>query len=285
MFNAYYVQILSLVGINIIMGLSLNLISGLAGQFSLGHAGFMAVGAYASAVLTTVLRAPLLSLLSFLPVPIAEPVLFLSALAFGGILAAVAGLLVGIPTLRLKGDYLAVMTLGFGEIIRVIILNTESIGGARGLGDIPEYAGPGWIFFFAALTYLVIHRMVRSMKGKALLAIRDDEIAAESIGIPTARYKILAFTIGAFFAGVGGGLFAHLFTYLHTNSFSFLRSVEFVAIIVLGGMGSLLGTVVAAALLTVLPELLRDAQDWRMIIYAALLICMMLFREYARKKS
>lgn len=282
--NAYHLQILSLVGINIIMASSLGLISGIAGQFSLGHAGFMAVGAYGAALLTSVFRVSLLGHLAFLPPQAAELLLFLTSLLFGGCLSAIAGLVVGIPTLRLKGDYLAVMTLGFGEIIRVIILNTETIGGARGLSDIPEYAGPGWIFFFAGLTLFAIYRIKRSMKGKALLAIRDDEIAAASIGIPTSRYKIMAFTIGSFFAGLGGGLFAHLFTYLHTNSFSFARSIEFVAIIVLGGMSSLVGIVVASVLLTLLPEFLRQAQDWRMIIYALLLIVMMIARE-SRKKA
>jgi branched-chain amino acid transport system permease protein len=168
--------------------------------------------------------------------------------------------------------------LGFGEIVRVIVLNLEFVGGARGFSGIPEYSNIYWIYFFVLLTLIVIGRLTRSTKGKALLAIREDEIAAESIGIPTSRYKIIAFTLGAFFAGLGGGLFAHLLTYLHTNTFGFLKSIEFVVMVVLGGMGSLVGSILAATILTVLPELLRAASEWRMVIYSLLLIILMLWR-------
>lgn len=276
--NPYITQIACLIGINLIMALSLNLISGQTGQFSLGHAGFMAIGAYGSAAVTVLAHPFLAKLFAFLPPNIAEIPIFLLALLAGGLLSAFAGFLVGFPTLRLRGDYLAIATLGFAEIIRVIILNLDELGGARGMGDIPEDANFFWIYLFALITLFSISNLISSPKGKALLAIREDEIAAESVGIPIARYKIRAFTIGAFFAGIGGGLFAHLMTYLNPSSFSFLKSVEYVVMIVLGGMGSLTGTILAAALLTILPELLRAASEWRMVIYALLLILMMIWR-------
>jgi len=276
--NPYVLQIVCLIGINMIMALSLNLISGQTGQFSLGHAGFMAIGAYTSAAVTVLGHPALSKILFFLPASVQEIFIFLLALLCGGLLAAVGGILVGFPTLRLRGDYLAIATLGFGEIVRVIILNLDVVGGARGFGDIPQDANFFWIFLFVLITLFTISNLISSPKGKALLAIREDEIAAESVGIHLPRYKIIAFTLGAFFAGVGGGLFAHLMTYLHPNSFTFLKSVEYVVIIVLGGMGSLTGTLLAATLLTILPELLRAANEWRMVIYSLLLILMMILR-------
>lgn len=276
--NPYVTQIVCVIGINVIMAVSLNLINGHTGQFSLGHAGFMAIGAYVSAALTVYGRGMVLSALPGIPPPILENAFFIVALLAGGLAAALAGLLVGIPALRLRGDYLAIATLGFGEIIRVIVLNLDVVGGARGFGGIPEYAGFFWITLFAVLTVVVIGRIVHSLKGRAFLTIREDEVAAESIGIATARYKTIAFCLGAFFAGLGGGLFAHLMTYLHTNSFTFLKSIEFVVMVVLGGMGSITGAILAAAVLTVLPEALRSASEWRMIVYALLLIVMMILR-------
>ena len=277
--SPYYLQILNMIGINIIMAVSLNLISGHTGQFSLGHAGFMAIGAYTAADFTFYRHDQILPLLtSFLPIPLAENLFFLLALLLGGLYSAVAGFLVGGPTLRLKGDYLAIATLGFGEIIRVIILNLDRVGGARGFTGIHEYSNFFWIYLFVLITLSITTHLVYSIKGKALLAIREDEVAAESIGIHTTRYKIIAFTIGAFFAGIGGGLFAHLMAYLHTNSFTFLKSIDFVMMVVLGGMGSITGSVLAAILLTILPEALRMTENLRMIIYALSLILMMRLR-------
>jgi branched-chain amino acid transport system permease protein len=267
-----------MIGINIIMAVSLNLINGQTGQFSLGHAGFMMIGAYVSAAMTVYGHGYVLAHWAFLSPAVAEQALFLVALMTGGLASALAGLLVGIPTLRLRGDYLAIATLGFGEIIRVVVLNLDAVGGARGFGDIPEDANFFWIYAFAILTVVVIARLVSSIKGKAFLAIREDEIAAESVGIPTARYKIIAFCLGSFFAGIGGGLFAHLLTYLHTNSFTFLKSIEFIVMVVLGGLGSITGAILSAIVLTVLPELLRAASEWRMVIYSLLLILMMILR-------
>lgn len=278
--NAYTLQIINLIGINAIMAVSLNLITGHTGQFSLGHAGFMAVGAYASAAFTYFFH-PHLQAIHFLelfPSGIVEPVFFLLALIFGGLVAAFFGLLVGIPTLRLRGDYLAMATLGLGEIIRVIILNLDFLGGARGFTDIAEYSNFFWIYASLAVLILFVRNLIGSLKGKAFLAIREDEIAAQSIGIHVTQYKVIAFAIGSFWAGIGGGLFAHLNTYLHTNSFTFLKSIEFIAMVVLGGMGSIAGSVVSACLLTFLPEVLRVASDWRTVLYAVLLILMMILR-------
>ena len=263
--NAYYVQIIVLIGINVILATSLNLINGVTGQFSLGHAGFLAIGAYASAA--TTLRLGIDST-ALLPV----------SLLVGAAAAALAGLAVGIPTLRLRGDYLAIATLGFGEIIRVVILNTDAVGGARGLGGIPVLAGFGSVYAGAVLCVVALWRVMYSQRGAAFFAIREDEVAAAAMGIDTTRYKILAFVIGAFWAGLAGGLLAHFIGYLHTNSFTFLRSVEIVVMVVLGGLGSLTGCVLAAAILTVLPELLRFGAEYRMVLYALLLIAIMLTR-------
>src|SRR5262245_14966073 len=241
--NPYYLQIAVYIGINVILAVSLNLINGVTGQFSLGHAGFLAIGAYVSAAVTLYVW------------PMGASVFeLLTALLAGGAAAALAGLLVGIPTLRLRGDYLAIATLGFGEIIRVVILNTEAVGGARGLFGIPTLAGFGDVYACAVLCVVSIWRMVYSQRGTAFFAIREDEVAAASMGVDTTRYKIIAFVVGAFWAGIAGGLLAHFIGYLHTNSFGFLRSVEIVVMVVLGGLGSITGAVLAATILTVLPE-------------------------------
>lgn len=262
--NQYFLQILVYIGINIILAVSLNLINGITGQFSLGHAGFMAVGAYTSAACTT------------FGWPTAPPLLALSgALAVGGCAAAATGLLVGMPTLRLRGDYLAIVTLGFGEIIRIIILNTDAVGGARGFSP-PPLAGFCSTYICVILCVTVIWRLVHSIKGRAFSAVREDEIAAAAMGVDTTRYKISAFTLGAFWAGVAGTLFAHFIGYIHTNSFQFLKSIEIVVMVVLGGMGSISGAILAAVALTILPEALRGFAEYRMVVYSALLIVMML---------
>jgi branched-chain amino acid transport system permease protein len=195
-----------------------------------------------------------------------------------GCLAALAGFIVGIPALRLRGDYLAIVTLGFGEIIRVILLNLDFVGGSRGFGDITPYSNFFWVFLILTGCVVTVSHLVRSTRGRAFLAIRDDEIAAEAIGIDTTRFKVIAFVIGAFFAGLAGALFAHFITYLHTNSFTFMRSIEVVVMVVLGGMGSITGSVVAAAVLTILPEALRPVKEFRMVLYSILLIVLMLTR-------
>jgi len=266
-FNRYYLGVVIDVGIAIILATSLNLINGHTGQFSLGHAGFMAVGGYLSAWIS----------LKIGVTPHAAWFFPLSLLA-GGLLAAFVGLLVGVPSLRLRGDYLAIVTLGFGEIIRVIAQNTDAIGAASGLKGIPKYASLGWTFGLAAVTIYVITSLVNSTYGRGFIAVHDDEIAAESNGVDTTRTKVIAFVTGAFFAGIAGGLYAHHKQFISPTGFDWLKSIDIVVMVILGGMGRTAGVVAAAILLTLLPELLRDFAEYRMIIYALLIILLMLLR-------
>jgi len=280
--NPYYLQILIYIGINIILAVSLNLINGQTGQFSIGHAGFMAIGAYASASVTyyggPVISDFLINHFHFSEF-LSKSFVFILALALSGFLAAIAGFLIGLPVLRLRGDYLAIATLGFGEIIRVVILNMDVVGGARGFTDIPGHTNFFWLGLCTFMTIFVIRNIVCSTKGLAFLAIREDEVAAESIGIHITKYKVGAFVIGAFFAGVAGCLFAHQVGYLHTNSFTFMKSIEVVVMVVLGGMGNIWGCVLAAIALTILPEVLRFFSDFRMVLYSLILILLMLGRS------
>ena len=273
----YVLNILMMIGINIVLAVSLNLVNGHTGQFSLGHAGFMAVGAYASTAVTLFWSAPLLGVLGG-PGTAANSLLFLVALLVGGIAAAIFGFLVGVPSLRLRGDYLAIVTLGFGEIIRVIIQNTDALGGPRGIGGIPSLTNFFWTFAIASLTVYVVGSLVNSTYGRGFLAVRDDEVAAEAMGINTTKYKVLAFVLGSFFAGISGGLYAHFISYITPEGFNFLKSVDVVVMVILGGMGSTFGVVISAILLTVLNEYLRRFEEYRMIIFALLLIGMMILR-------
>jgi len=276
--DPYFLDIIIKIGINIILAVSLNLINGYTGQFSLGHAGFMAVGAYTSAAITIFLGPRLISSLAPIGSTGATAGLFLTALLSGGLAAAAAGLLVGVPSLRLKGDYLAIVTLGFGEIIRVIFRNIKPLGGALGLTGIPAYTNFFWTFAFAALTTYAVACLVNSTYGRAFLAVHDDEIAAEAVGINTTKYKIIAFVVGAFFAGVAGGLYGHFKLSIDPRGFDFLASIEIVVMVILGGMGNTVGVIMAAVLLTVLPEFLRPVKEYRMILYSLLLIVLMLTR-------
>jgi branched-chain amino acid transport system permease protein len=285
--NPYYMTILSRIGVAALAAASLQLVNGFTGQFSIGHAGFMAVGAYVSAALSVYAGAGWLEALAgALPLPLARALYYPLPLVAGGLGAALAGLVVGIPALRLRGDYLAIATLGFGEIIRIAILNVDAVGGARGFSlaspDHPaldlRYEGFGSTYGVALLSILVIARLVYATGGLAFRAVREDETAAESVGIATTRVKVEAFVVSSFFAGVAGALFAHSEGYVHTNSFSFLRSFEIVVFVVLGGLGSITGAVLAAAVLTAAPEVLRGLGEWRMILYSVLLIAMMLVR-------
>ncbi|MBI4364666.1 MAG: branched-chain amino acid ABC transporter permease [Candidatus Latescibacteria bacterium] len=274
--NPYIYRILVLCSINVMLAVSLNLVNGITGQFSIGHAGFMAVGAYTSAAFT-VYAVPLLFGSSGASDGWAAPAAFLIAIAVGGLVSAVAGLIVGLPSMRLRGDYLAIVTLGFGEIIRVAILNIDAVGGARGFAGVPQRTNAAWALGGVWVTFVVIRNLMRSYHGRALLAIREDEIAAEALGVPTTRYKVTAFVIGAFFAGAAGALFSH-YTYLHTNSFTFMKSIEVIIMVVLGGMGSLTGSILGGTLLTALPELLRFASAERLIVYSLLLVVLMIAR-------
>lgn len=280
-----FIQIMALfLMVNAIMAMSLNLVNGITGQFSLGHAGFMAIGAYVAGFLS----------LNWSPFP--ESLAFLNFVLFsilGGGLAAVFGFLVGQPSLRLKGDYLAIVTLGFGEIIRVALLNMDFLGGARGLSGIPSLPeGLGLTRFMSqflfgglwcVICFFVLWRIIHSSHGRAMTSVREDEIAAEAMGVNTTAMKVRAFVIAAFFAGVAGAMSAHYVRYINPGSFGFLKSVDAVIMVVLGGMGSMTGAIVAAVFITVLPELLRELQQWtgvdlRMVIYALSLILVMILR-------
>jgi branched-chain amino acid transport system permease protein len=278
--NPYLFQIVVLCGINVILAVSLNLVNGFTGQFSIGHAGFMAVGAYGSAMFSLHVGQNWADALAaaHLPGAIATGLPLLAALLLGGLLAAAAGWLVGLPSLRLRGDYLAIVTLGFGEIIRVIITNVNAVGAARGLPGIPGWVDFFWVGLGVVAVIVVAVNLAHSTHGRALFAIRDDEVAAEALGVDTTRYKVLAFVYGAFFAGVAGGLFAHYLSYLNPNSFTFLKSIEVIAMVVLGGLGSITGSVLAAILLTLLPEVLRPVKDYRMVLYSLMLIVLMITR-------
>lgn len=259
--SPFYETNLILGGIGIIMAVSLNLITGFAGQFTLGHAGFMAIGAYTSAVLTVKMGAP-----------------FIAALIAGGLLAAVMGFLIGLPTLRLKGDYLAIATLGMGEVIRVVLLNNRSVGGAAGFFGIPRYTNWAWTFCCVVVTVLFIRNLLWSSYGRACISVREDEVAAEIMGIDITRYKVLAFVIGAFFAGIGGALYSHYFYFIQPQGFGFMKSIEYLVMVVLGGMGSITGSILAALFLTVVNVILQQYSAIRMILYALLLIIIMIFR-------
>jgi branched-chain amino acid transport system permease protein len=289
----YYAEIINLTGISIILAVSLNLITGFTGQFSIGHAGFMAVGAYSSVFMTVYLSQGIEdSLTSLVGATLAQAIVFLGVIVFGALVAALAGAAVGIPSLRLRGDYLAIVTLGFAEIIRIIILNIDAVGGATGFRGrvppmdgrliIPGYANFIWIGAFAIITIVVVYNIVHSDVGRALISIREDELAAEAMGVNTTRYKVLSFVISSAFAGVAGALFGHFRQFLHTNDFQFIRSIEIIIMIVLGGMGSITGSVLGAIVITILPELLRqlpgDLYSYRLVIYSALLIVIMLTR-------
>jgi len=276
--SPYILQVICLAGINIILAVSLNLINGFTGQFSIGHAGFMAIGAYASAFLTVTYGERIRAGLGFLPPFARDGALLLAGLAVGGLLAAIAGFFVGVPSLRLRGDYLAIVTLGFGEIIRVWILNIDAVGGARGFSGIPKLANFFWIYLFAAISIAIVSRTVRSSFGRTLIAIREDEIAAEAMGVDTTRSKVISFVLSSAMAGVGGGLFGHYLMYVHTNSFTFIKSIEIIIMIVIGGLGSITGSVVGAVLYIGLTEGLREFAQYRMVLFSLLLIVIMIVR-------
>jgi len=282
--NPYYARIINLIGINITLAVSLNLINGLAGQFSIGHAGFMAVGGYTATYLTVYYGRQIAALVgSNVTDPLGATVVMVPSLLAGAGAAALAGLMVGIPSLRLKGDYLAIVTLGFGEIIRVVILNIPAVGGATGFTDAVPITNFFWIFSMAILTIVITRNIATSTFGRALFAIRSDEIAAEAMGIDTTRYKVLAFVISAALAGVAGGLSGQLFANpLSPQNLNFVKSIEVIVMIVLGGIGSITGAVLGATTLTILPEALRSFDQQfpglRMVTYALLLILLMIFR-------
>lgn len=251
--------------INVILTVSLNLVIGFLGELSLGHAAFMSVGAYASCIFSIACE-------EMLPVMVRFPL----AMLIGGACGALAGFLVGIPVLRLKGDYLAIVTLAFGEILRSVIINVDFLGGASGLKGMPQDSTFNWGFLAALITLILIMNLVDSRHGRAIMALRDNSIAASSVGINTNRYKLLVFTVSAFFAGVAGALYGHNYSILTAGTFDYNKSIEILVMVVLGGMSNIRGSIVSAVLITVLPEMLRGLEDYRMLIYAVVLITMML---------
>lgn len=259
--NSYWQGVLILCGINIILAVSLNLAAGYLGQLTLGHAGFMSVGAYVSALISIYMNVP-----------------FIIALLIGAIAAGLIGLVIGIPVLRLKGDYLCIITLAFNEIIRVIMNNLSITNGAKGLIGIPMNTNLIYVYIFMVITIFVIYSIVKSRHGRAIISIREDETASELSGIDVGYYKVFAFAVSAIFAGLAGGLYAHYYTVILPKVFDFNKSVEILVMVVLGGMGNLKGSIIAAIVLTILPELLISFSQYRMLLYAIVLIAAMILK-------
>lgn len=262
--NLFYVQILQQIGINIILAVGLNLIVGFSGQFSLGHAGFMAIGAYAAAIIGS--KSPTYGA-------------FFGAMLVGALLSGAVALLVGIPTLRLKGDYLAVATLGVSEIIRIFIINGGSLtNGAAGILGIPNFTTWQMVYFFVVITTIATLNFLRSPIGRSTLSVREDEIAAESVGVNTTKIKIIAFVFGAITASIAGSLQAGFIGSVVPKDYTFIHSINVLIIVVFGGLGSITGAIVSAIVLGILNMLLQDVASVRMIIYALALVLVMIFR-------
>ena len=263
--------------VNIMLAVSLNLVTGFLGELSLGHAGFMSIGAYSSALIS-------IALSNTLPPALA----FLTALICGGILAAFFGFIIGVPVLRLRGDYLAIVTLAFGEIIKSIINYLKFTGGSKGLSKIPlysDYRNFTVVFIITVITIVLISNLIDSRDGRAIKSIRDNDIAAESIGINISKYKVSAFVIAAGFAGIAGALYAHNVGIIKPSIFDYNKSIEILVFVVLGGMGNIPGSIISAIILTLLPEFLRGADNLRMLLYAIVLIAMMIFNNSKFKSS
>jgi branched-chain amino acid transport system permease protein len=280
-FIEYVQRIILIAGINIILAVGLNLINGTTGQFSIGHAGFMAVGAYATAFTGVQLAPHVAALLG--PGALADGVTFNLALLVGALLAAGTGVVVGLPSLRLKGDYLAIVTLGFGEIIRILFNNAHFLGAATGYfgnspAGLPPYTSFFWVFFWVLVIVTVIRNVTFSQTGRSLIAIREDEIAAEAMATPTTRLKVLAFTLSAATAGIAGGLFAHMQAGIRPEDFKFDKSIDMIVMIIVGGLGSISGAALGGVFVAVTLELMRDLQQYRLVLYALLLIVIMLVR-------
>lgn len=278
--SRHFKSLLVPAGINIILAVSLNLVVGILGELSLGHAGFMSVGAYAGCLFSIYTQ-------ELFPAAVRFPL----ALIVGGLVAAFFGLIIGVPVLRLKGDYLAIVTLAFGEIIRSVIINLEFTGGAAGLKNIEKITTLTSVFIIILITLFVILNLINSRHGRAIMAIRDNRIAAESLGINITYFKLLSFILAAFFAGIAGVLYGHNIGSLTAAQFDYNRSIEILVMVVLGGMGNIKGSIISAILITVIPEMLRGADKYRMLFYSIILIIMMLlnaspkFVEFKRKLS
>lgn len=259
--DLYYLDILVLIGINIILALGLNLITGVTGQLSMGHAGFMSIGAYTSAILALKFGMP-----------------FWVCILGAGLIAALMGLVIGVPTLRLEGDYLAIVTIGFAEIVRVVLLNLEIAGKGLSLSGIPANTTFSLVWSIAIVAIILNMLLLKSRSGRALYSVREDEIAASASGVNITYYKVMAFIIGSFMAGIGGSLYAHYISIISPQDFDFMKSVEILNMVVLGGMGSVPGTILGSIILTIAPEALRVVDDYRMLFYGGLLVLLMIFR-------
>lgn len=264
----YFMGIATTACYTIIVVASLNLLVGVMGEFSLGHAGFMSVGAYASAVLTNAIADK----------GIPTFALFLLAILSGGIAAAITGVLVGIPTLKLRGDYLAIVTVAFAEIIRVAFTNFEITGGGRTMSGIAKLSNFYWVFWVMVISVTIMYMFIRSRFGRTVKAIREDYIAASASGVNVTFYKVLTFTISAFFAGIGGAIYAHYMTAMIPTSFNFMYSAEFLTEVIIGGTGSMTGSVIGAAFLSALPEMMRAFARYRMLGYSIVLVLVMIFK-------
>lgn len=266
--DSYIQLVLMYMGINIILTLSLNLVNGFMGEFSVGHAGFMAIGAYTAAFLTVHL----------LP-PGAESFLFPVSVLVGSFAASLSAVLVALPSFRTRGDYLAIITLAFMMIVKSLFENLDAFGGATGFSGIPQLTSLPWVYVWTVFAFWIMRNFVYSSYGRGVLAIREDELAAELSGVHTARCKFTAFLLSAFFAGAAGALFAHLLQFINPRSFDIIKSTEMLVMVYLGGAASLTGSVVGACLFTVLLEVLRPLGVWRMVLLPLLLVLLMLFRQ------
>ncbi|MCD7834779.1 MAG: branched-chain amino acid ABC transporter permease [Lachnospiraceae bacterium] len=264
----YFMGIATTACYTIIMVTSLNLLVGILGEFSLGHAGFMSVGAYASTIFSNALVD------SGMP----RLLLFILALLIGGIAAAITGVLVGIPTLKLRGDYLAIVTVAFAEIIRVAFTNFEITGGGRTMSGITKLSSFYWVYWVMVVCVAFMYLFIRSRFGRTVKAIREDYIAAAASGVNVTFYKVLVFTISAFFAGVAGAIYAHYITAMIPTTFNFNYSAEFLTEVIIGGTGSMTGSVIGAAFLSILPEMMRSFATYRYLGYAIVLVLIMIFR-------
>lgn len=265
--NEYIQLILIYVGINVILTLSLNLINGYMGEFSVGHAGFMAVGAYVSSILTTMV----------LPAGLHQYMFPLVVLA-GGIGAALVGLVVAIPSFKTRGDYLAIVTLAFLMIVKSVFENIDAVGGPRGIPGVPKLTTMPWTFFWVVLAILVIRNFVYSNFGRGVLSIREDEIASDLMSVNTRQIKLLAFTLSSFFAGIAGALFAHVLQFISPRVFDIIKSTDILIMVYLGGIGSITGSIIGATIYTVLLEVLRPLGMWRMVLMPLVLVLLMIFR-------
>lgn len=261
----YSKRVLVSIGINIIIALSLNLIVGITGQLSMGHAAFMSIGAYASAVFSVALHTNLII-----------------SLLMGSIVAGIIAAIIGYPILRLKGGYFSMCTLGFGEIVKVLLQNMDSVGGARGYTGIPAKVDFPFVFFSVVVVFLIVRNVVNSSYGRALRSVKDNEIATEAMGNKAQNYKMLGFILGSMLVAYAGGLYAHYITYIEPSMFNYSKSTEFLTYIVLGGIGSNSGSILGATILTLIPEVLRnissELNELRMFIYGVVIIIMMIFR-------